>query len=661
LPRVEGKGPPARMIARDLKNPESVAIAPDGRVFVTTIGEFDKDGDGAVMLIQDGKPRVFASGMNDPKGLVAWQKNLFVADKNRIWRVDEKGQATVIVGPEAFPRPPLFLNDLEADANGNLYVADSGNLKGQQGAIYRIDPKQKVTLLVDHRSDPRIGSPNGLRLINEYHLHVADFASGKLLQVRLSDGKVHELADGMGGADGIAFDHHGRIFVTDWTEGRLFVLPRQGEKPILLASGFQAAADLCLTKDGKSLLVPDMKAGTLIEVPIRVPGQEVNEEKLPVALSPAFPQLQFEGWKGITDAGQVVPHRPIILTHAGDGTGRLFLATQQGVIHVFPNDQDAKKTRIFLDLQKKVRYSDNDNEEGFLGLTFHPRYKENGEIYVFYTPKNQKLTNVLSRFKASKTDPDRADPASEEVLMSIKRPFSNHDGGTICFGPDGYLYIAVGDGGAANDPFGHGQNLNSVLGKILRIDVNKKESGRAYAIPCDNPFVGRSGVRPEIFAYGFRNVWRMSFDAKTGQLWAADVGQNLWEEINLVQNGGNYGWNPREGLHPFGTKGVEANQDMIDPIWEYHHDIGKSITGGHVYRGKNVPELDGHYLYADYVSGNVWALRHDSTQKRVTGHHLLRSGGFPVFSFGEDDQGEVYLLTSTATGKGISRFTRSKP
>src|SRR5262249_17730726 len=173
-------------------------------------------------------------------------------------------------------------------------------------------------------------------------------------------------------------------------------------------------------------------------------------------------------------------------------------------------------------------------------------------------------------------------------LLELPKPFWNHDGGTIVFGPDGYLYIAVGDGGAANDPFENGQNLKTMLGKIHRIDVDRKDGGLAYAIPKDNPFGNKAGARGEIWAYGLRNVWRMAFDRKTGRLWAADVGQNLWEEICLIEKGGNYGWNPRESLHPFGNKGVDANKDMIDPIWEDHHAVGKSITGGALSRRRGV-------------------------------------------------------------------------
>ena len=192
--------------------------------------------------------------------------------------------------------------------------------------------------------------------------------------------------------------------------------------------------------------------------------------------------------------------------------------------------------------------------------------------------------------------------------------------------------------------------------KILRLDVNTKTDGKPYAIPPDNPFVGVKDSRPEVYAYGFRNIWRMGFDRKTGQLWAADVGQNLYEEIDIVRKGGNYGWNRREGLHPFGARGLGPREDLIDPIWEYHHDVGKSITGGTPYRGGRVPELDGYYIYGDYVSGRVWALKYDEKLGRVTENRPVAGPNLPVYSFGEDEQGEMYMLTATSTARGIYRF-----
>lgn len=644
-----------------LKNPESVCVGLGGKVYVTEIGEFDKDGDGRVLIIENGKAVPFTEGLDDPKGIAPFQKWLFVADKTKVVRIDEKGKATVFAAPEAFPTKPKFLNDIHVDPeSGTIYVSDSGDLKGKDGAVYRIDPKGKVTLLLDEKSFPGINTPNGVHLDGQAHLLLADFGTGELFRVKLADKSREKLADGFGGADGICWDHFGRLYVSDWKNGKVWVMPRPGVKPILLLEGLKSAADICLDPTGKNILVPDMMGGTITALPINnIPGWEIDDSPLPLETEVAFPDLKWTGWKGETDSGKIDALRPLVLTHAGDGSNRVFVATEQGVIHVFPNDQKAKETKIFLDIQNRVSYKDNENEEGFLGLAFHPKYKENGEFFAFYTIKKDKLTNVVSRFKVSKDDPNRADPASEEVLMTFKKPYWNHDGGTLCFGPDGYLYITHGDGGAFNDPHENGQNLGVHLGKILRIDVDKKDDGKNYAIPMDNPFIKVPEAKPEIWAYGVRNIWRMSFDRKTGQLWAADVGQNLYEEINLITKGGNYGWNRRESLHPFGIKGVAQNDKMIDPIWEYHHDIGKSVTGGHVYRGTKLPELDGMYLYADYVSAKIWALKYDESKKRVTVNRSIKDRTAPIMSFGEDEKGEVYLMTYSDKGKGIYQFVKS--
>lgn len=650
---------PPKPLATGLKNPESVVAIGD-KIFVTEIGEFGKDGDGVVSMIVNGKAVPFATGLDDPKGIIAHNRMLYVADKTRIWRIDSNGKATVHVPATAFPTPPQFLNDLAIDTrSGVMYVSDSGDLQGAGGAVYSIAPKGgKPKLIVDSKTLPGLHTPNGIALDGEYYLLLGDFGTGDLYRVNIADGKSVKLANGFGGTDGLAWDYHGKLFISDWKNGKVFGIAKPGEKPMLLAEGFESAADIALSVDGKSLLIPDMKAGTLHAIPTTMPGWEVDESPLNLKTEIAFPNLKWTGWSPINEAGQNTPLRPIVLTHANDGSNRVFVGTEQGVIHVFPNDQAVKETKIFLDLQDRVVYNDRQNEEGFLGLAFHPKYKENGEFFVFYTLKNAKLTNVVSRFRRSKDDPNKADPQSEEVLLKITKPFWNHDGGTIAFGPDGYLYITHGDGGDGGDPFGNGQNLNTLLGKILRIDVDRKEGSRNYAIPPDNPFVGKPETKPEIWAYGFRNVWRFSFDRKSGQLWAADVGQNLYEEINLVERGGNYGWKLREAWHPFSHLGVDRNTAMIEPVWEYHHDIGKSITGGGVYRGTRLPELEGHYLYGDYVSNRLWALKYDAAQKRVVANRPIKDPGIPMLSFGEDEGGELYFLCVSANGKGIHRFTK---
>ena len=386
---------------------------------------------------------------------------------------------------------------------------------------------------------------------------------------------------------------------------------------------------------------------------------DVNESPLDIELVPAFPDLEVP-------RPEDAPHfRPIVITHAKDGTDRIFLVSQQGVIYVMPNRQDVKTAKVFLDVEEKVTYRDNKNEEGLLGLAFHPDYKENGQFFLYYTASDADQTSVVSRFTVSKDNPNKAVADSEEELMRLEQPFWNHNGGSIEFGPDGYLYIGLGDGGLANDTLMNGQNVQTLLGSILRIDVNKKENGKNYGIPDDNPFAKekksrRPLARPEIYAYGLRNVWRLSFDHKTGLLLAADVGQNLWEEINVIRNGGNYGWNLREGKHKFGPAGSEPRADLIEPIWEYDHETGKSITGGQVYRGTKVPELDGYYVYADYVTGLFWGLKYDQETKQVVENRKIpRPPGkdFPIMTFGMDEKGEVYC--GDAFGK-MYRFQSKK-
>lgn len=389
-------------------------------------------------------------------------------------------------------------------------------------------------------------------------------------------------------------------------------------------------------------------------------ASEPIDGELPVGVEMAFKKLKWAGWSPVDDDGRPQSFRPIVLTHADDGSDRVFVAEQHGAVYVFDNDQDVTESKLFLDIRDRVSYNDNENEEGLLGMAIHPDFKENGEVYIYYSAQDPPHTSVISRFGTSADDPHRADAATEEQLLVIDQPFWNHNGGTIAFGPDGYLYIGLGDGGAANDPYGNAQNLGVLLGSILRIDVDRKgDDGTAYAIPADNPFVDRDGARPEIYAYGVRNVWRLAFDAETGVLWCGDVGQNLWEEIDLIEKGGNYGWNRRESMHPFGANGADPNDQMIEPIWEYDHQVGKSITGGLVYRGSRVPKLTGKYVYADYVSGKIWALDYDAVRGAVKNYQV--SGPMlPIISFGEDERHDVYFMIVAPDGRGIYRFTSGR-
>ena len=526
-----------------------------------------------------------------------------------------------------------------------------------QHVVYRIDIRlNKIETVANTETIPTLHTPNGVAFDGE-HCLIADFGNGTLTRVNIADRSAEKIAEGMDGADGLVWDYFGRLFITSWKTGKVYGIPRPGEASVLIGEGLKSAADCCLSQDGRQLLIPDMKAGTLTSISTTIPGWEVDESPLPVEPRVAFPNLKWTGWDDGVESGKVNPLRPIVLTHANDGSNRIFVATQQGVIHSLTNSDAVASTKVFLDISDRVRYNDKQNEEGFLGLTFHPKFKQNGEFFVFYTDVKSPMANVVSRFRVKAGDRTVADPKSEEVLMHFEKPFWNHDGGSIAFGPDGYLYISHGDGGSGGDPQENGQNLKTLLGKVLRIDVDRKSAGKTYAVPADNPFVSKADARAEIWAYGLRNVWRMAFDRQTGQLWGADVGQNLFEEIILINAGSNYGWNLRESFHPHGRKGVGVRKDLVEPIWEYHHEVGRSITGGTVYRGKQIPELQGAYLYSDFVSTKMWALRYDPRKGRVIANHPIASN-LAAFSFGEDEQGEVYVLSASPNGQGIHRLMK---
>lgn len=328
---------------------------------------------------------------------------------------------------------------------------------------------------------------------------------------------------------------------------------------------------------------------------------------------------------------------PIGMAHAGDGSGRVFILEQSGAIRILKDEMLAPAP--FLDIIANV--SSEGNEQGLLGLAFHPRYTENGYFYVNYTRRPDGAT-VIARYQVSADDPDRADPNSEMELMVIEQPYANHNGGAVVFGPDGYLYLALGDGGAAGDPHNNGQSKDSLLGKILRVDV---DGGEPYTVPADNPFAGGGGA-PEIWAYGLRNPWRIAFDRLTGDLFIADVGQNQWEEINHLPadaaGGANFGWNFFEASHPY-QGALPPGISVIAPVAEYSHaEGGCSVTGGSVYRGQALPGWQGIYIYGDYCTGNVWGLLMDAAgnwQSRLQFTNVGR-----IASFGEDEAGEIYLL-----------------
>ena len=352
-----------------------------------------------------------------------------------------------------------------------------------------------------------------------------------------------------------------------------------------------------------------------------IPGTELPPTNPPPNAT-TFPDSNNYTWQLLVSGLE----RPVNLQ--ADGSGRLFVIEKVGRIRILQNGQLLPTP--FLDITDRVGSSGN--EQGLLGLAFHPSYAQNGCFFVNYT--NKSGNTVIARYQVS-NDPNIADPTSEVKLLGVKQPFPNHNGGSLAFGPDGYLYAGLGDGGAAGDPFGNGQKTNTLLGKILRLDV---DSAEPYAIPADNPFGN------EIWAYGLRNPWRISFDQLTDDLYIGDVGQNEWEEIDFVPAGSpgglNFGWNQFEGNHPY--SGNPSNAGMIFPVAEYsHQEGGCSVTGGYVYRG-SMPEWNGIYLYGDYCSGKVWGLIKSANGWQS---QLLFDTNATITSFGQDEAGEVYLLS----------------
>jgi glucose/arabinose dehydrogenase len=325
---------------------------------------------------------------------------------------------------------------------------------------------------------------------------------------------------------------------------------------------------------------------------------------------------------------------PIGLVNAGDDSGRLFVVEQPGLIRIFRDG--ALLPEPFLDISGKLSCC---GERGLLGLAFHPNYDQNGYFFVNYTDLNG--DTVISRFQVSNNS-ELADQASEIQLLGVAQPFPNHNGGGLAFGPDGYLYVGLGDGGSAGDPLGNAQNTHNLLGKLLRLDVDQSD---LYAVPTGNPFA-ESGGAPEIWFFGLRNPWRFSFDSLTGDLFIGDVGQGSWEEVDYlsagIPGGANLGWNYREGSHPYSASSVPDDSLLIDPVAEYGHDQGISVIGGVIYRGEQLPDWQGIYLYGDYGSGIIWGLfqAEDGSWQNT---QLFQTGN-RITSFGEDESGEVYYV-----------------
>lgn len=347
--------------------------------------------------------------------------------------------------------------------------------------------------------------------------------------------------------------------------------------------------------------------------------------------------------------------RPLWMEEVPSQPGKFYIVEQRGRIVTTAKGGDGKETREFFNIVDRKPFVEN--EEGLLGLAFHPGFATNSLLYVYYVAHDPRRS-IISEFKASGNEKEKVDLASERILLEIPQPYWNHKGGEVAFGPDGYLYITLGDGGAGDDPHNNGQNMAAFLGKILRIDVNARTAaGKTtlpYGIPKDNPFVDRPyGVKGEIWAYGLRNTWRFSWDRQTGEMWGGEVGQNLWEEVILIRKGGNYGWCVREGFHPFKPGPLEGKYD--EPIAEYPHNpqlasqspfphqgFGVSVTGGYVYRGKKSPSLQGVYVYGDYGLGTIFGLKVEKGQ--AVDQAILLEQPKNIMSFAQDLDGELYFL-----------------
>jgi glucose/arabinose dehydrogenase len=332
--------------------------------------------------------------------------------------------------------------------------------------------------------------------------------------------------------------------------------------------------------------------------------------------------------------------KPVYVADAGDGSGRLFVVEKRGLIRIVRDGERIKEP--FLDLRSKV--TSDGNEQGLLSVAFHPQYPENGRFFVAYTDLKGDL--VVERYEVSPDDPDVTDPASGVEVLLIPKPYDDHNGGLVLFGPDGYLYLGVGDGGAPAEPARNGQDLKRLLGKIVRIDVDRAEDGHAYAVPADNPFVGVPGARPEIWAYGLRNPWRFSFDRETGDLFIADVGLWMKEEVDIhpadTPGGQNYGWNVYEGsiCHQPPDTGYCEMGGLTHPVATYDHGEDCAIIGGYVYRGAAIPALVGTYVLGDICSGQIKQMKRTGETWEITG---LLATPLAITSFGEDARGELYV------------------
>jgi glucose/arabinose dehydrogenase len=392
------------------------------------------------------------------------------------------------------------------------------------------------------------------------------------------------------------------------------------------------------------LLLREFRASRANNRPVAVmPVVETGEEERPLEELAAMAQATAVANRPVEQIRliEIVSglDRPIALTHAYDD--RLFILEQTGTIRVIVDG--ILLPEPFLDIKEKVR-NDTENiwdEQGLLGLVFHPRYQENGRFFINYTSEEEGGSTILARYEVDANDPNRADPTSETIILNVGQPYADHNAGHLQFGADGFLYMALGDGGEWGDPRGNGQNTSTLLGNLLRLDV---DSSDLYAVPASNPFAGDSSKRNEIWVYGMRNPWRFSFDRLTGDLYIADVGQANWEELDFLpagqQAGANMGWNTVEGPACYDAESCDRS-GFVEPIVTYDHSRGCAIVGGYVYRGTQLPRLAGSYFFADFCQGTIWSLMQRNGE---WAQNEVYHGDIWVSSFGEDVNGELYVL-----------------
>lgn len=411
------------------------------------------------------------------------------------------------------------------------------------------------------------------------------------------------------------------------------ILPTSTSTPLFI---YVPTPTNLITSTARPTIAPTQEiSGTVVvssTTPTITPTPTPTPTPVPVSVS-VLPDPSGYSWQEVVSG----LNAPEGLVNAGDGSGRLFILQQAGSIVIFKDG--AVVPTPFLDITAKV---DCCGERGLLGMAFHPKFVDNGFFYVDYTERtNNKLFTVIARYSVLPSDPNQADPNSEVRLLTIEQPYQNHKGGQLQFGQDSYLYIGMGDGGSQGDPLGNGQSLQTLLGKILRIDVDNTQP---YAIPADNPYANGGGLW-EIWAYGFRNPWRFSFDRLTGDMYIGDVGQDAWEEVDFLPAGSpggeNFGWSYYEGMHAY-RGSPPAGVEVAMPVAEYNHELGNAVIGGYVYRGQNLPAWWGVYVYGDYGSGRIWGLLHlaDGSWQNAQ----LFDTSFSISSFGIDEDGEMYLV-----------------